>query len=130
MKEQRVKIKNDIGDLAKMTIYDIWSKDLDDFEKLLSETYEQERKLQEKMDAKLKKGKQQAAMKRKKGKEGQVSLPEAFLKKLQGGGRRNSADKIKDPKGQKSKKAKGEGGDKKEKKEGEKEGDEKKEKKE
>mgnify|MGYP002370540627 CR=1 FL=1 len=40
MKEQRVKIKNDIGDLTKMTIYDIWSKDLDDFEKLLSETYE------------------------------------------------------------------------------------------
>jgi len=29
-----------MGDLSKMSIYDIWSKDLDDFEKLLNETYE------------------------------------------------------------------------------------------
>ena len=48
------------------------------------------------MDAKLKKAKPQAAMKRKKGKEGVNHLPEAFLKKFKE--RRNSADKIREPK--------------------------------
>jgi len=45
-------------------------------------------------------------MKWKKGKEGQVSLPEAFLKKYLGKEWWNSVDKGKEAKGQKSKKTK------------------------
>lgn len=42
MKEQKTKLENEIAELKKMGIYDIWNKDLDDFEKLLNDTYEQE----------------------------------------------------------------------------------------
>lgn len=71
MKEQQSKLKEQIVELTKLHIHELWRKDLDEFEVLLNATLKEEAILQEKMDAKMKKGnKKQEVMKRKKVKEG------------------------------------------------------------
>ena len=71
MKEQQSKLKEQIVELTKLHIHELWRRDLDEFEVLLNATLKEEAILQEKMDAKMKKGnKKQEVMKRKKAKEG------------------------------------------------------------
>ena len=64
MKEQQSKLKDQIVELTKLHIHELWRRDLDEFEVLLNATLKEEAILQEKMDAKMKKGnKKQEVMK-------------------------------------------------------------------